>query len=135
MTLDEYLQSRGDDFVRDCPQNKEYAAKYFTNRLDTKNKKGKGLTTTSEESQAEYKIIIRPISFDMGAGGLSMIPMAKAKAGGCIMSGTAEIIETSSGNTVLSLTIDEVKGLGHVSETVRLGMMYIELANLMLKLK
>ena len=130
-TLDEYLKSRGDDFVRDWPRDKETAAGYFRGRFD---KKSKGLKLTTNVSEPSYKIVIRVNSLDMGNGGSTYVPYASAKAGGVIMSGTIDIIDVKSNEVVCILNVDKVKGNGHPSETVRLGMMYFELATKICKL-
>lgn len=39
-TLDAYLKSRGEDFVRDWPQDQDKALEYFVVRFNKKNKKG-----------------------------------------------------------------------------------------------
>lgn len=132
-TLDGYLQSRGEDFVRDWPNDETKAAEYFIVRINQKNKKG-GMQATRPGHPAQYKILIKVTSLDMGNGGSTFIPMAGAKAGGVIMNGTVEIIDLSTGQTECTVRVDEIKGTGHVSETVRLGLCYFELANNLTKL-
>ena len=131
-TLDEYLQSRGEDFVKDWPRDKEIAANYFRDRF---NKKNKGMKLTEEVSAASHKIVIRVNYLDMGNGASFLMPYASAKAGGCIMSGTIDIIDIKTNEVVCVLNVDKVKGNGTFSETIRLGLMYFELATLISKLK
>ena len=131
-TLDEYLKSRGDDFVRDWPRDKEVTATYFKERF---NKKSKGLHLTTDASAASYKVLIRVNNLDMGNGGSAFVPFASAKAGGVIMTGTVDIIDLKTNEVVCSISVDEVKGLGTPSETARLGLMYFELATQICKLK
>ena len=131
-TLDEYLQRRGDDFVRDWPKDKEFAATYFKERF---NKKSKGLQLTTDVSTVSYKIVIHVNSLDMGNGGSAFVPFSSAKAGGVIITGTIDIIDIKTNEVVCTLNVDEVKGVGHPSETVRLGAMYFELATQICKLK
>jgi len=131
-TLDEYLKRRGDDFVRDWPRDKETAIQYFKARFD---KKSKGMKLTTDESSASYKIVIRVKNLDMGNASGIFTPFASAKAGGVIMTGTIDIIDLATNKVVCVLNVDEVKGEGFVSETVRLGMMYNELATMICKLK
>lgn len=50
------------------------------------------------------------------------------------MSGILEVVNTATDQAVCCLNVDEVKGLGHVSETVRLGMCYFEVASKIFKL-
>jgi len=131
-TLDEYLKRRGDDFVKDWPKDKETAANYFIGRFNNKNK---GMQLLMEPAtNANYKIVIHVNNLDMGNGGSTFNPYASPKAGGVIMTGTVDIVDMKTNKIVCTLTVDEVKGLGHVSETTRLGLMYFELATIICKL-
>lgn len=130
-TLEGYLQSRGDDFVRDWPEDAKKAKSYFVGRY---NKKSKGLNVV-EGSTGKYKMIIHVADMDMGNAGSSFIPMAGAKAGGVIMNGTLEIVDAQSNKQVCEFQINKVKGVGHMSETVRIGMMYFQLATDLTKFK
>lgn len=129
-TLDGYLKSRGDDFVRDWPDDAKKARAYFVVRFNQKNKKGLQITETKS---SKYKMIFQVKSLDMGNGGSSFIPFASAKAGGVIVSGLIEIINQETDKSVCCLEVDDVKGVGHPSETVRLGMAYFDLASKVLK--
>ena len=132
-TLDQYLQSRGDDFVRDWPSDCKKAALYFINRVNSKNKKGGGIQTT-DDGPAHLMLLFHVKTLDMGNGGSTFIPMAGAKAGGVIMNGTLEIINLSTNAVVCTVNIVNIKGQGHVSETVRLGLCYFEMATQLLKM-
>lgn len=132
LTLDEYLKKRGDDFVRDWPQDKAKAALYFKERFNSKNK---GMQVTTESTDVTYKIVIHVNSLDMGNGAGTFLPFSSAKAGGVIMTGTIGIIDMKTNEVVCLLSVNEVKGLGHPSETIRLGLMYFELATTICKLK
>ncbi|MBP5346999.1 MAG: hypothetical protein J6Y99_12380 [Bacteroidales bacterium] len=133
-TLNEYLQSRGADFVKDWPQDSQKAVDYFAVFLNTKHKNGKGITVGTEDV-SKYKMIFHVADLDMGNGGGMFIPFASAKAGGVIVNGTLELIEIATGKTVLTVDAHDVKGTSHVSETVRLGLAYGELAKMVAKLK
>lgn len=130
-TLDGYLKSRGEDFVRDWPDDAKKAREYFIVRFNKKNKKGLQIT---REGEAKYKIVFQISSLDMGNGGSTFIPFASAKAGGVIVSGILEVVNTATDQAVCCLDVDEVKGLGHMSETVRLGLCYFEVASKIFKL-
>jgi hypothetical protein len=134
-TFDEYLKGRGDDFVRDWPEDSKKAATNFATRFNKKNKKGAQILfpLTEDVADAAYKLVIRVESLDMGnASGIN--PFASIDAGGVIMSGAVDIVDVKTNEVVCTLKVNEVKGIGHVSETVRLGMMYFELATLICKL-
>ena len=130
--LMEYLQGRGDDFVRDWPGDSEKAATYFPIKFNKKNKLG--ITLVPSSNSAKYKLVIHVTKFDMGNGASAFVPFGGAKAGGVIMWGTAEFIDINTGNPCCTLEIDEVKGIGHPSEAVRRGLTYMELSKKMLKL-
>ena len=133
--LDDYLQGRGTDFVRDWPQEAETAASYFREQF---NKKSKGMKLTTDETVASYKILIRVKTLDMGNAGSFFVSMAlggSKKAGGVIMNGTVEIIDLKTNQVVCLLYVDDVKGEGNPKDAIRMGMMYKELAKKICKLK
>jgi uncharacterized membrane protein len=137
ISFHEYLKGKGDDYVRDWPRESATAASYFK---ATFNKKSKGLTLTTDETAATYKIVINVKNLDMGDAGTSIVNAilwgaAAGKAGGVIMSGPIEIIDLNTNNTVLTLYVDEVKGGGAVNDAIRVGNMYSELALKICKLK
>lgn len=132
LSIDEYLKSRGEDFVKDWPNDKVKALEYFKVRFNKKFKKG--LQIVSNADDAKYKMILHVDRLDMGNGGSMFIPMASSKAGGVILNGTLDVIDVKAGKYVCRLRLDDVKGTGHVSETVRLGLCYFELATYIYKL-
>jgi len=132
LPLDEYLQKRGEDYVKNWAKDTDYAAKYFIDRF---NKKNKGLKIVSNQSEASYKIVIHVNILDMGNSASMFIPFASAKAGGIIMTGTVDIVDIKSNEVVCSLAADQVKGGAHVSATVRMGLMFMELATKMCAIK
>jgi hypothetical protein len=138
-TLAEYLESRGGDFVRDWPKDKGAASINFAALFNKKNKKGMQLPSLGDletiDSDATYKMVIRISSLDMGNGASAFTPMGSRKAGGCIMSGTADIVDLKTNEVVCTLNIDKIKGLGTFSEAARLTLMFRELATSICKLK
>lgn len=131
-TLAEYLEKRGENFVNNWPKDTEYAAKYFKERF---NKKNKGLKIIPDESDASYKIVIHVHNLNMGNSGSTFIPYASAKAGGIVMTGTVDIVDMKTNEVVCTLDVDRVKGVKHVSATVRMGLMFMELATKICALK
>ena len=119
----DYLNKRGADFVRDWPSDREKAEKYFVNRF---NKKSDFLRI--QDGSPVYKMIVRPRTIDVGGVGAAFTPFSSAKAGGCIMDGTIEFVDLSKNQVVCILNVVEGKGLGHMSETIRLGLMLHEIA-------
>ncbi|MDR0828912.1 MAG: hypothetical protein LBN95_02220 [Prevotellaceae bacterium] len=131
-TIDEYLESRGSDFVRDFPQDKEYSALMFAAQY---NKKNKGLHVATDVSDAVLKFVIHVDKLDYGNAHGQFMPFASAKSGGCIISGTIDIIDLKTNEIVLTLSIDEVKGLANVSDKIRLGLCFFELGSSVAKVK
>ncbi len=125
-TLDAYLEHRGPDFVADWNKDKDKAYSYLPVRFNQKNKKG----AHAMEMEGKYDILgtvyLTDIDFGNGAG--QFTPFHNVKTGGCIISG--KLVFTDKDNKELAvLPFSEVKGMGHVSETIRLGMSYFELMN------
>lgn len=131
-TLNDYLAGRGDDFVRDWPEDSKKAAEYFIVRFNKKN--DEGMQLTSNASDASYKMIIHVNKLDMGNGAGFFIPWASTKAGGIIVSGDVDVVSLKTNKVLCELAVDEVKGISSPSETIRLGMAYFELANRIFKL-
>ncbi|MDR0895170.1 MAG: DUF4421 domain-containing protein [Prevotellaceae bacterium] len=124
--LNTYLKDRGENFVRDWPQDKITAGNLFITQFNKKNKDGLQIVANTET--ATYKIIVHVQDLDMGNPASSFIPFSPAKSGGCIMSGIIEIMDINANNIVCSLSVNKVKGMKSVSETSRIGLMYYDLA-------
>lgn len=131
-TLQQYLKSRGDDFVRDWPEDCKKAREYFTFRF---NKKSDGVQICeSKDSNPKYIMVLHVKTLDMGNGASKMFnPWASMKAGGVIANIDIDVAEYPSGKAVAKIAVPEIKGNGHVSETVRLGLCYNELATVLTK--
>jgi len=125
-TLDGYLKHRGPDFVADWNKDSAKAYSYLPVRFNQKNKKG----AKALEMEGKYNILgtIHLTDIDFGNGGASFNPFGGVKAGGCIISGKL-VFTDANGSEIAVLPFTEVKGMGHVSETIRLGMSYFELMN------
>ena len=125
-TLDGYLEHRGPDFVADWNKDSAKAYSYLPIRFNQKNKKGAHALEMEGTHDILGTIYLTDIDFGNGAG--SFNPFGGVKAGGCIITG--KLVFTDANNNVIAvLPFQEVKGMGHVSETIRLGMSYFELMN------
>lgn len=125
-TLEGYLKHRGPDFVADWNADSSKAYSYIPVRFNQKNKKG----AKALEMEGKYDILgtIYLTDIDFGNGAGSFNPYGGPKAGGCIISG--KLVFTNADNSEIAvLPFSEIKGMGHVSETIRLGMSYFELMN------
>lgn len=121
----QYLQKRGDDFVRDWPQDRIKAESYFTIRF---NKKSNYWRLESQNTSAQFRMILRITTIDVGNGGANFSPFSSVKAGGVIINGVIELRD-AAGTLLCVLSVNDVKGVGHMSETTRYGMSLFALAN------
>lgn len=125
-SLDGYLEHRGLDFVADWNKDSSQAYSYLPVRFNQKNKKGAKALMAEGKHDITGTIYLTDIDFGNGAG--SFTPFGGAKTGGCIISG--KLVFTNAGGTnIAELPFNEVKGIGHPSETIRLGLSYFELMN------
>lgn len=125
-TLDKYLEHRGSDFVADWNKDSAKAYSNLPARFNQKNKKGAQALMLEGDYNILGNIVLTDIDFGNGAG--SFNPFGGAKAGGCIISGKI-VFTNTNGTEIAVLPFNEIKGLGHVSETIRLGLSYFELMN------
>lgn len=123
-TLDGYLKHRGEDFVADWNKDKDTAYSYIPVRFNQKNKKGAQALMAKGDHDILGTIYLTSIDFGNGAG--SFNPFGGVKAGGCIISGKI-VFTDSNKNEIASLPFTDIKGMGHISETIRLGLSYYEL--------
>lgn len=125
-SLEGYLEHRGPDFVADWNNDSSKAYLYLPIRFNQKNKKGAKALETEGSYDILGTVCLTDIDFGNGAGTFN--PFGGAKAGGCIISG--KLVFTDKDNSEIAvLPFTEIKGMGHMSETIRLGMSYFELMN------
>lgn len=125
--LNSYLKKRGDDFVADWKKDSDKAYSYLPVRYNQKNKKG---AKASENATGAHNILctISLSEIDFGNGGAAFNPFGGAKAGGCIITGNMTFTD-KKGAKLAVIPFTNIKGIGHPSETIRLGMSYFELMN------
>jgi hypothetical protein len=121
--LMEYLKERGDDYVRDWPDEKEESEFTFLKEWNHKNKKGLKLT---KDADAAYRLVVTVEYIDFGSFGQSFF--IGLGAGGAKMSGKAEVFEKDSDTPLLTLTIKNQTGGSQASMQARLNDLYEELA-------
>lgn len=127
--LKSYLKSQ-DVASNDWTKYVDLAKDNFKYRLNKKNKSG---LQVYADNSAKYKLVLKIEDVDLGAGGLTWIPGAKVKSGGCIISGKLNIVEISTGKSVCTMSIDEVKGMGGDSIKQRLSLCFFQIATDLLK--
>ena len=129
-TLKQYLKACGPDYVRDWPEDHKKAEGWFVTRFNKKNKKGLQLQETSGKYIFEVKVDV----LDMGNAAGAFVGFG-AKAGGVIAWGEILVKDAKGKKVLLKLKFDEIKGKAHPSETMRLGLCYMDLATRLAKVK
>lgn len=129
-TLAGYLEHRGPDFVADWDKDAAAAYEVVAPTFNHSNKKGAQALFAEGDYDILGTIYLTDVDFGNGAGAVASaaVSFIGAKAGGCIISG--KMVFTDKNNTEIAvLPFVEVKGLGNVSETMRLRNSYTELMN------
>ncbi|MBR6054091.1 MAG: hypothetical protein IKP46_01975 [Bacteroidales bacterium] len=129
----EWQKARGEEWVRDWPREEAEIRDYFTRYFNKKNKKGAALV--SDPAIATHKMIITPSMIDMGNTGGAFVPGFNPKSGGAVLWGTIEVLDNRTGQTVLVLKMDEIRGNSGYSETIRLKLAVYDLAGELAGLK
>ena len=129
----EWQKARGEEWVRDWPYEEAGIRDYFIKYFNKKNKKGAAIV--SDPSLATHKMIITPSMIDMGNTGGAFVPGFNPKSGGAVLWGTVEILDNRTGETVLVLKMDEIRGNSGYSETIRLKLAVYDLAGELAGLK
>lgn len=121
LSWDQWLQSKGDDYVRDWPSDKKKVDDYFMTRFNKKTKKKGGLFLQNTNPNDAYRFVVHFQDIDMGSIGGGIVANVflggfASKAGGVnFKSGYVDIIETSTGKVVCRLSFKDVKGEGSVN--------------------
>ena len=127
-SLADYLINNNES---DWPDDNQFAISMFTRRL---NKKSKGIKVTENPEEATYKMVVRVTLLDFGSGA-GVLLSVNPYAGGCTMSGTVEIIDIKTNETVCVLNVVDLKGQSNLLRKGRLGVLYHDLATKIYKLK
>lgn len=123
-----YLKERGDDWVRDYDAEITRAESNFRERLDDESK---DVQTTTDESSAEYTIVMKVKDFNYGITGLAVA--VGFGAGDSHLYGTMEIYKKGQSEPIAVLDVDGVPGAGFGNEIRRVEA-YRELAENLAKL-
>ncbi len=152
-TFEEYNAERGEDYVNDWPNVQKILTAFGLTKMD--NKKGLLTTACTKEqlalmSEKEIKRLkglgaVLPIdreikyqcnivvdTIDLGnAGGAVLNPAFKV--GGCIMTGSMEVVNIIDNTPVCKLNFHNCKGWSNYTETNRMGYALIDVFKEMLK--
>jgi len=132
-TLNEYLKSKGDDYVRDWPAARDKAEEQFIFQFNRLNKKKLQLKSVDN---VDYKMKIHIKSIDMGNdGGVFVSSYAPKTVGGAVLTGTIDVIDMKTKGVVLSLDMGEVKGEHSLTVKYRILLVYDVMARYLVKIK
>lgn len=123
-----WLKEKGNDYVRDWPEQCKASEEYFIRCWNKDN--DKGLQVTSSEGK-EYYMIIDAREMDMGSAAASMF--VGFGAGGAKLTGTMYIFKQGCDIPCLTVEIDGQTGRSAVTEMARRIDLYGELAEDMVK--
>ena len=113
---DQWLQKKGDDYVRDWPSDKQKVDTYFMTRFNKKTKKKGGINLQNTNPNDTYRFIIHFSDIDMGSigGGVAasvfLGGFARKSGGVNFKSGYVDVVEAATGKIVCRLSFKDVKG-------------------------
>lgn len=129
-SIDQYLERRGKDWVRDWPETQRRALTRAGIELWTTNRKKGGLIYEAKHANqfAPIHIMFCPDDMDMGSTGASIAAsmftgFTSRKTGGAIFTGSVIIYDATTGEPLCSFYANQVKGNGQDlgGETARIG--------------
>lgn len=129
----QWLQSKGDDFVRDWPSDKQKVDNYFMERFNKKTKKKSGLNLQNTNPNDAYRFVIHFDDIDMGSIGGGVVASVflggfGRKSGGVnLKSGYVDIYEAATGKVVCRLSFKDVRGDSGMSMSAQLLLVFEDL--------
>lgn len=125
-TLNEYLKSRGDDYLEDWPSDQEEAGEYFIKEFNRRRGISMKIRESESVKKADYHIVVTVLYYNPGNQIAKNIPLI-AKGGATTISGYIEIFDRNSKKSVCNIVIDEVSGASYPADATRLGFTYISI--------
>ena len=119
----EHLKSKGDDFVRDWPNESSASEAYFIKCWNKDNDEGMQISSTDN---SEYIMYFHVKKMHMGSGAASML--VGFGAGGASMTATMYIFKSKNSVPLLTVEIDNQTGRSGMTEIIRRTDLYGELA-------
>lgn len=116
VTWEQWLQNKGNDYVRDWPSDKQKVDNYFMARFNKKTKKKGGLNLQNTNPNDTYHFVVHFLDIDMGSigGGVAasifLGGFAKKSGGVNFKSGYVDVVEVATGKVVCRLSFKDVKG-------------------------
>lgn len=115
-TWDNWLESKGNDYVKDWPIDIKKLEIYFMSRFNKKTNKKGGLQLQNDNPDDRYKFVIHLDDIDMGSIGGGVVAsaflgvFAKKSGGVNLKSGYIDIIDQETNTVVCRLSFKDVKG-------------------------
>lgn len=138
--INQYLQRRGEDWVKDWPGVVSDITYWFAWTLSHKNKKGLHHDMKKDNQPSPYLIVICPSALDMGSNGASIASsiapswsFKSNKKGGAHFTGSVVIYDTATGKVVCSFYGKDIQSDGGYNETWRLRELFNDIAKKMVK--
>lgn len=127
-TLNEYLKSRGNDYLEDWPSDQEEAGEYFIKEFNRRRGISMKIRESESVKKADYHIVVTVLYYNPGNQIAKNIPLI-AKGGATTISGYIEIFDksTKKNDCVCKIVIDEVSGASYPADATRLGFTYISI--------
>jgi hypothetical protein len=121
-TVAEYLKDRGDTYTADWPADNIKLYNSFVGIFNRKN--DLKIKLVDEKAATKYKMIWHINALDMGNTAASFLSLSM-KGGGAIMSGTLNVYDTTTHQSVASIAIGDIKGITSHQESMRRMMVAI----------
>lgn len=120
LPLEEYLAARGDDSLEDWPGLQEFAYERFYKNWNVMNRKRMRLASSTETP--DYLITFHVKGIDFGSNAAAFFGVGKN--GGIILIGDIEVTDIATNETIATYKVNQVKGEGEISETMRMWVVY-----------
>lgn len=131
----QWLESKGPDYVRDWPSDKAKIEDYFMKRFNKKTGKKRGIVLQNTNHNDAYFFVLHLQDVDMGSigGGVAasvfLGSFAKKSGGVNFKSGFLDIIEIATGKVVCRLSFKDVRGNSALNMSAQLMMVFEDLNN------
>ncbi len=130
ITVEEFLPTMDEKFRNDWDADivvfSESVGKSIPILMNKKN--------TLDTTNPQYIFELKLNSLTLGNVSGLFNPFTSSKSGGSIITGTLEVFDAPTNNSVLVITFDEVQGISHVSDKMRWSLAYIEFAKRLKKI-
>ena len=113
---DQWLKKKGDDYVRDWPNDQQKVNLYFMKRFNKKTRKKGGLMLQNTNPNDAYRFVVHFTDIDMGSIGGGVVAsvflgaFAKKSGGVNFKSGYIDVVDQATNTVVCRLGLKDVRG-------------------------